>query len=478
MCSAPGGQRCPRVSGCPSLFGHVRLLPAGLHCRDVALVLNQYTYVHTIDARDWSRVVENFAAELPGHLVSILDHIRHRTASTRPELERVTGLSRKVVAQRVEYLIKAGLIEDGPLGVSTGGRMPRQLRLRSDVGTFLVAELNTSNISVALTNLNGDFLAHRSKSADTLSEPDKALALIERLFDEILATEKTYPPVWAICVGVILPVDRATGRPVHMPFLSNWGGYPVAERLTERYGVHAWVQNEVNLMALGELRSGMGRALSDFIFVKVGGGIGAGIVAGGALVEGAQGGAGEIGHMTVVDDPAVKCWCGNTGCLMQLASGIAIVRLGTEVAQSGVSAYLADVLAREGGITPRHVVDAAAAGDQPSLDIILRAGQLVGKALAGLVNIFNPSSIIVGGSITSGSDIMLAAIRRTIYERALPMSTRELRIEFSPLSDDAGLVGAAAMALDELFAPTVLQTWIENGSPVGATSQPALKRSV
>lgn len=414
---------------------------------------------------------EPLSADLPEHLTAVLNLIRNRTANTRKDLERATGLSRKIIAQRVDVLMKSGLVEDAELGESTGGRAPRQLEMRANAGSLLVAELNTTSVAAAIVRLDGTRLAHQTEIAEDLEDPVRAVALIERLFDEMLAELGDLPDVWGIGVGVILPVDRATGRPVQMPFLSGWGDYPIAEQLSTRFRVPAWVENEVNLMALGELRAGSGRGVSDFVFVKIGGGIGAGVVTGGELLLGAQGGAGEIGHVTVVDDPELRCWCGNTGCLMQVASGNAIARFGHDLATSGASSMLRRVLDERGEVLPADVVEAAERGDSSAQAIVLRAGEMVGKALATVVNIFNPESIFIGGTLTGRSDMMLAAIRRTIYERALPMSTRSLRIEFSPLSEDAGLQGAATMVVDHLFAPALLAEWIDLGSPVHLARQ-------
>jgi glucokinase-like ROK family protein len=404
----------------------------------------------------------------PDSLHTVLELIRAGVGRTRPELVRHSGLGRKVVTQRVEQLIRCGLVADGELGPSTGGRAPRELRFRADGGILLVAELGGTSISVGITDLAGHLLDQHEEPADINDGPEKLLGLVEDLFDQMLADHAPAgPSVWGIGIGVLGPVNAATGRPVALPHMPGWADYPVRDRLAARYDVPVWVENEINLMALGEFRAGLGRGERDIAFIKIGSGIGAGLISAGRLHRGAHGAAGEIGHIAVVDDESVLCWCGNTGCLAELAGGRALARLGGVAADSGHSPYLAAL--RSGGhqIDARDVAAAAAAGDPAGVELLTRAGQYIGQAAATLVNNFNPALILIGGGVAAAGDMLLAAIRRTVYRRSLPLSTRDLRIAFSPLSDTAGLVGAAFMVIDELLSREHLGRWIDNGSPAG-----------
>jgi predicted NBD/HSP70 family sugar kinase len=231
--------------------------------------------------------------------------------------------------------------------------------------------------------------------------------------------------------------------------------------------VPAWVDNDVNVMALGELRAGIARGEQDLIYVKVGTGIGAGLISAGRLHRGAQGAAGDIGHVSVQDDDSVLCRCGNTGCLEALAGGYALSRDGLSAAQSGRSAALADVLARTGHITALDVTTAAHAGDPASLALVTRSGRLVGRVLATLVNFYNPSLIVMGGKVSASEGVFLGELRRTVYSRSLALGSRDLRIKTSPLGDGAGLLGSAFLVADQLFSRDCLAEWIDHGSPVG-----------
>ena len=249
------------------------------------------------------------AAERPDSLYTVLDLIRGGVSRTRPELVGHSGLGRKVVTQRVEQLIACGLVEDGELGRSTGGRAPRQLRFRVDGGILLVAELGYTSISVGLTDLAGRLLDHEEEPAEINAGPEKCLERVEELFDGMLARRAAESPrPWGVGMGVLGPVNAATGRPVALPLMPGWADYPVRDRLATRYDVPVWVDNEVNLMALGELRGGLGRREQEVVFIKIGSGIGAGLISAGRLVRGALGAAGEIGHITVTDDDSIQCW--------------------------------------------------------------------------------------------------------------------------------------------------------------------------
>jgi glucokinase-like ROK family protein len=406
---------------------------------------------------------------VPDHLdtlVAVLDLIRAGHARTRPELGRCSGLGRTVVTQRVAELIDRGLVEEGDLGPSTGGRAPRELRFRAEAGHLLVAELGATSISVALANLAGALVAQQEEPNDIARGPERTLHRVEELFDELLASSPGKPRVWGVGVGVPGPVEFASGRPIAPPIMPGWDGYPVRDRLAARYDVPVWVDNEVNLMALGEFRGGLAQGVRDVVYVKIGTGVGAGLISGGWLHRGAQGCAGDVGHVAVVDDTSVICRCGNVGCLEALAGGAALARDGAAAAADGRSRYLADLISQGHRIEAKDVARAATHGDPVCVDLLTRSGRLVGEMLATLVNFYNPSLVIIGGGVADAGDQLLAAIRHSVYGRSLPLATRDLRIARSPLSHRAGLMGAAFMVIDELFSRERLGAWIGHGSPI------------
>ncbi len=408
-------------------------------------------------------------------LATVLDLVRSGTARTRPEIGRRSGLGRTVVTQRVNQLTACGLLEEGALGPSSGGRAPRELRFRARAGVILAAELGATGISVGVTDLTGTVLAEHTEAVDIATGPETVLGRVEEVFDELLdrvRTELSDPDltVWGVGIGLPGPVEFATGRPSAPPIMPGWDGYPVRDRLARRYDTPVWVDNEVNAMALGELRAGSAKGQRDILYVKIGTGIGAGLVSGGTLHRGSQGCAGDIGHAAASDEDDVVCRCGNTGCLEAYAGGAALARDGLAAAKQGRSPFLAEVLASTGTVTAADVSRAAQSGDRTSVELLTRAGRLIGSLLATLVSFYNPALVVIGGGVSRAGDPLLAAVRETVYRRSLPLATRELRITRSTLSNRAGLVGAAFMVIDELFTPERLARWVDRGSPAGDPS--------
>lgn len=415
-----------------------------------------------------------FGGDQVDSLALVLAAVRSGRGTTRPDVVREVGLGRNVVSQRVAELVDLGLLDEGPLAPSTGGRPSRQLRLRASAGCFLVAELGATTLQAGLTDLEGGLLAQRSESCDVAAGPARTLGRLMELFDELL-TERPRAPLWGLGVGLPGPVEFSEGRPIVPPIMPGWDAYPVRDQLAAHYCAPAWVDNDVNVMALGELRVGVGRGEGELLYVKVGTGIGAGLISGGRLHRGAQGAAGDIGHVSVLDDDTVLCRCGNTGCLEAIAGGYALARDGLVAARAGRSAPLADVLHARGTITAPDVVAAAGAGDPASLALLTRSARLVGRVLATLVNFYNPSLIVMGGQLSAVEDIFLGELRRTVYGRSTALAARDLRITTSPLGDRAGLLGAAFLVADQLFSRDCLAQWIHRGSPAG---HPDLSRTI
>jgi glucokinase-like ROK family protein len=291
---------------------------------------------------------------------------------------------------------------------------------------------------------------------------------VEELFEQLRVTTHDVPgPLWGIGIGVPGPVEFATGRPISPPIMPGWDGHPIRERFAKRYRAQVWVDNDVNVLALGEWRSGIAAGHDDVVVVKIGTGIGAGIISGGRIHRGAQGSAGDVGHIQVTDDPAIICRCGNVGCLEALAGGAALGRAGEEAARDGRSFRLRTALDQRGRVTAEDVARAASAGDPVAVAMLQLAGRRVGSMLASVVNFFNPSLVVIGGGVANSPDQLLASIRETVYRRSLPLATRDLLIQRSSLGGLAGVIGASSMVLDELFSREAIAGWIEAGEPVG-----------
>ena len=399
-----------------------------------------------------------FPDQLDG-LVTVVNLVRLGSARTRTELAQASGLGRNIIADRVERLLDSGLLAEGAPGASTGGRAARRLSFGADAGRILVAVLGATTIRVALADLLGNILDQSLVFAEVTDGPEPILAQIDLLFDELLTGNTT--ELWGIGIGLPGPVEFATGRPVAPPIMPGWGGYDIRRHFAVSRQVPVWVDNDVNVMVLGELRKGRAVGKQDVVFVKVGSGIGAGLISRGLLHRGAQGCAGDIGHITALTDSTVVCRCGNLGCLEALVGGIAITRDATSAAQEGRSDRLHAMLANQGKLRPADVIQAARHGDQVSIGLLSHSADLVGESVARIINFFNPALVLIGGQVTANNDLYLANIRRTVLGRSLPLATRSLEITTSALGEMAGVTGAAYMVVDELLSRSVLARWID-----------------
>ena len=224
--------------------------------------------------------------------------------------------------------------------------------------------------------------------------------------------------------------------------MPGWNEYPVAGVFVGDHDVPVLVDNDVNIMALGECRRCWRGTVEDLLFVKVGTGIGAGLIIGGRLQHGARGGAGDIGHIRVAGADDVVCPCSNTGCLEAVAGGGGLARALSERGK----------MARG----PADVVTLVRSGDADAVALVRSAGRQLGVVLAGVVNLLNPAVIVLGGRLAAVDEQLLAGVRESIYSRSLPLATRNLQIVRSQLGSTAGVVGAAALVLDHLLTPDAI----------------------
>jgi predicted NBD/HSP70 family sugar kinase len=267
------------------------------------------------------------------------------------------------------------------------------------------------------------------------------LGWLEETFDELLADiGKTRGEVRGVGIGVPGPVDFARGMAVNPPIMAGWHLYPIKDRLATRYRAPVLVDNDVNIMALGEYWV-MEPKVDDFVFVKVGTGIGSGLILGGVLHRGADGAAGDIGHVRATSDEVV-CRCGNNGCLEASAGGGA---LAAQLRASGLEVT--------GG---RDVVRLLEQGNEEATRAVRQAGRLIGQVLASMVNLLNPSLIMIGGDLARAEQQLLAGIREVVYQRSTTLSTTDLSITTSALRDRAGITGAAATAIDHILTPRAI----------------------
>ena len=373
---------------------------------------------------------------------TILDLVRQGHATTRGDLATLTGLARSTIAQRVDALLAHQLLVPGGDSASTGGRRPAMLAFNSDAGVVLAGDLGATHSRVAVTDLAGRVMAEQAQDIAIAEGPEVVLSWLEQAFVELLVTiGRAQDEVRGVGVGLPGPVEFASGRAVSPPIMPGWNLYPVSERLSERFGAPALVDNDVNIMAVGEYWTNW-REEDVLLYVKVGTGIGSGIVTGGHVHRGADGAAGDIGHVHVPDHDDRVCRCGNLGCLEAIAGGAA---LATRLRDLGIPAE-----------TGRDVVELVLGGQQEAVRLIRQAGHAIGDVLATCVNMLNPAVIVIGGDVARAGEPLLAGIREIVYRRSLPLATGRLRIVPSELGDEAGITGAAVMVLETILTPAAI----------------------
>lgn len=397
------------------------------------------------------------------YLAQIISFVRGARSVTRPEISEATSLSRSLSTKFIDVACDLNLLKNGDIGQSTGGRAPRLIDFNENAGQVLVAELGATGFNVAASDLTGTLIESAYVEANVSKGPETVLALVEQKFEEIINAHKL-KNVWGIGIGVPGPVEFATGLPVSPPIMPGWDRYPIRERFSQKFKVPVWVDNDVNLMALGEHALRKDAITNELIFIKIGSGIGAGILTHGRLHRGAQGCAGDIGHISIGVNE-VTCRCGNTGCIEAVAGGLAIARDAEKAAQSGGSAFLSKIFKSTKKVTIEDVIAGSENGDRWCVETIVKAGKDIGAVLATLVNFHNPSLIVIGGSVSNAGDKLLAAIRESVLNRSLPLATRDLQIRLSEYPYQAGLSGAVEMVINELFESETLRRWVAEGRP-------------
>ena len=389
------------------------------------------------------------AASPPVGASELFQILRDGVPRTRAELAALTGLARSTIAVRLDALIDVGLVGPVETAASTGGRPPAQVALVPRARLVIAADLGASHGRVAVTDLVAAPLATREAAIDIAAGPVPTLTWLVATIDELLAeVDRVRDDVVAIGIGVPGPVEFSTGRPANPPIMPGWDGFDVPGWLRDHVTAHVLVDNDVNIAALGERAHGW-PDVDHLLFVKVATGIGSGIVSDGQLRRGAQGTAGDIGHVRVSRAGDVPCHCGNTGCLEAVASGPAIARAlrakGHDVHSSG------------------DVIDLVNRSELDAIGAVRQAGRDIGEVLATCVSLVNPSVIALGGSITRAGEHLLAGVREVVYARSMPLATEHLVIAQSRAGSVAALQGAAALAIgyalspagvDELVAPS------------------------
>ncbi|PVE90979.1 MULTISPECIES: ROK family protein [unclassified Microbacterium] len=376
----------------------------------------------------------------------IFQILRDGHARTKAELAALTGLARSTVALRVDALLAADLLRPAGEAASTGGRPPARVAFNPRAGLVLAVDLGATHATVAVADLAGVILDARTRTIDIGDGPETLLDTIITDGTALLELPSAAGlPLLGVGIGVPGPVEHSTGRPTNPPIMPGWDRFDVPGYVQQTFDVPVLVDNDVNILALGEQATSWPQ-VDDLIFVKVSTGIGAGIIAGGQLQRGAQGSAGDMGHVQVPTGAGSTREPGDERDLEALASGSA---LAVALRDDGHDVQSAS-----------DVVDLVRTGNAAAIEATRQAGRDVGEVLATVVNLLNPSIIVLGGSIARAGEHLLAGVREIVYRRSIPLATQHLAIVQSQAGDRAAVLGAAIMVAREVLSPANVDAYV------------------
>jgi predicted NBD/HSP70 family sugar kinase len=389
-----------------------------------------------------------------GHIVQM---VRSGEVRTRREVQEATGLSRSTVFVRLAELMAAGYLRESGSRPGAAGRPSGILSFDEGDKLVLLADLGATHSRLALQDAGGEVLAESTKEMLIDSGPEPVLHAVRDGFRALFRKSgRPLTQLQGIGVGLPGPVDFATGRPNQPPLMPGWHDYPVPQTLQQWFAVPVVVDNDANLMGLGEARSRF-PDVPSLLFVKVGTGIGAGVILHGRPERGLAGGAGDIGHIRISHpDGPRRCACGSVGCLAAHASGGALAR---QLTERGVPAA-----------SSRDVVNLVHSGHPEAIALVRTAGRLLGEVLATAVALLNPGVVVLSGDMANTHEHFLVGVREVLYERTLPLATRDLVITTSALGSQAGVEGARRLVLDSVFSAEAIDERLRGATAERLTS--------
>jgi glucokinase-like ROK family protein len=377
----------------------------------------------------------------------ILDMIRFTPGGiSRSEIARQMDLTRAAISTIIGDLEDQGLVHATTEGPTTGGRKPVLMEINPQHGHVVGIDMGATHLGIVVT----DFAAHVVNEIElpfSIGDgPRACLPFLDTQVKDLLDRSGIhFDQVCAIGIGVPGPVIVDAGSVGSPPIMPGWDGYPIRSHLESMWGVPVSLGNDAEFGALGEWAAGAGRGARNLVYIKVGSGVGAGLMLDGSIYRGTTGCAGEIGHIAIMESGPV-CTCGNRGCLEAVAGGWAIARQAREAVKSGKRTQLSALDLEN--ITARDVAAAARLGDLVAQQIITEAGAHLGVAVASLVNLVNPSMVVVGGGVAQLGDLLLEPIRNAVRVRSLRSAAQAVRINAAVLGRRSTSVGAVIQAIN------------------------------
>jgi glucokinase-like ROK family protein len=380
----------------------------------------------------------------------ILNFIRLEGSISRADIAHRTKLSRSAVSNIISSLLDEGIVQETGTGESKGGRRPIMVNFNYTAGYILGVDLGSNHLLTLVTDLEGNPIEEFSAPFSVDMGPERGLpVLIEHIQSVLNKPMMKGKRVVGLGIGVPGPLDYTTGTIVAPPIMPGWNNVPLRQKLLELLNIEVLVENDANLGAIGERWKGAGQGKQQLAYIKIGTGIGCGLIMDGKIYRGSRGSAGEIGHITISPD-GPPCKCGNSGCLESMAAGPAIVNRAILAIQAKRESMIRlEMLHTEQAI--QEIAQAAHNGDALAQELFRNAGRHIGTAIANLINLFNPEMVIIGGGVADAGDLLLNPIQETVKRRSLPSNYNDTVIACAQLGREAIAIGAATMVLQEVF---------------------------
>lgn len=380
--------------------------------------------------------------------INIIRYYINNGENTLADLGKEMELSVPTVTKLVGELIDEGFVVDFGKQETNGGRRPNVYGVNPDSGYFLGVDIKRFRINIALINFKGDMVESKLSIPfyyeNTQDSFDKLCVIINDFVDNLSIPK---PKILSAGINMSGRVNTETGHSYSLYFFNE---RPLTEVFQERLGMHVTIDNDSRSMAYGEYINGVVNGEKDIIFVNVSWGLGLGIFIDGKLYYGKSGFAGEFGHLNAFDNE-VLCHCGKKGCLETQASGSFIHRRFLEKIAEGNSSILEKRIEKGDVIIQEDIIDAALKEDMLAIELIEEVGNTLGKHIAGLINLFNPELVIIGGVVALTGDYLLLPIRSAVKKYSLNLVSKDTTIKLSKLGDKAGVVGACMLARGKML---------------------------
>jgi glucokinase-like ROK family protein len=380
----------------------------------------------------------------------LLDLVRFTPGGiSRADLARRMGLTRAAVTSIVNDLMAEKLVREAENGHAAGGRRPILLEINPKRGYLVGIDMGATHLGMVITDFSAHILSDMEIPFDVTLGPQKSLEIMnehmQKCLSEVGITKKE---MVAVGLGVPGPVAVDTGSVSAPPIMPGWDDYPIRDHLKDIWGVPIALGNDAEYGALGEWAYGAARGVRNLVYIKIGTGVGAGLLLDGHIYRGATGSAGEIGHITIKEN-GPRCSCGSYGCLEALAGGHAIALKAREAIESGRRTQLLSIDKKL--LSAKDVALAARLGDLVAQQIVTEVGGYLGIAVANLINLVNPDMIVIGGAVSQMGDMLLEPIRKLVRERSLRFSAQNVRITTAVLGRRSSSMGAIVQVLNTVL---------------------------